>query len=705
MLQSSVSRASRFHRGGVRRALIFGVWATALNASADNVGQRSGTVTSPLDCVVTAGARSFDLAEIGGGAGALSVTSTEAGSFVYTFSACGDVPALSAGATCISAPRSAVFQEAGGPCYSLGAFSSRSVAATQRGIDIVFTGGDRCGADGVLRSTTLIVECSDVPTPVVVRAGHGKTQCAYEVVIRARAGCARECERNTSGAICGGAARGICSVDGAKGPARCRCITGQTGEACGLKVTYNTESGYNNGGLLSLMTGHVPSEVFLVWGIIVTASFRSTLYTIFRRRLCCQSLLIYILAIGMMYFVAFESPSKVATLQSITRPAPLSFQSELADTCLPPQPLFVIYSNRDVWVPYTVKSFIVMLETLKTRYGWLEYFPRSREPREDAVSMEANMLRDFGRAPDVLLIFHYNVHEMKVVDRKRYPRVLLNVTKYMSVFDDLPRNPGPTFFSAGDVDWLSLADADLLLPTYEYLMVRAQAIMHVPRLWMPHSALPMFEMPFNSVPRCIILLVGHVDAIDYPMRAAIQRRIDDGDKRFERFKDPGWQPGPSLSHVDMFATALHANLAAIFCSNRHHYAVSKVMEVPATGALLLFTDDLNDALEALGFVDGVHWVSYNASSLDATVDWVLDPRNRARVDAIRAKGQALAHARHRTDARVDAIHAAALELARVKREGGKPNLTSVARFPNYADWARKDPRSAEYYAGTSEYPI
>ena len=358
----------------------------------------------------------------------------------------------------------------------------------------------------------------------------------------------------------------------------------------------------------------------------------------------------------------------------------------------PPRPLLVVYGDIERYLGgYTVKHFSVTVKALKAQYGWREYIPRVDNPRDDAPTMEANMLDDFGRAPDVLLLIHDGV----LMDRRVYPRVLLNETKYMEWFDDTPRG--------GVMDTVSLSGADLLLPTYEYLLaLRLPSLDAVPRIWMPHSVLPMYELAFNPSPRNVVLLVGHVEQ-GYPMRYAVRQRMDGGDKRFEQLQHDTWQPGPSLSHNDEFAAALNARLAAIFDGSRNNFVVAKVMEVPATGALLLFSDDLSDALEALGFVDGVHWVSYNATSLDATVDWVLDAKNRARVDVIRAAGQALAHARHRTDARVDAIHAAALELARSKREGTAPDLAKVARFPNYADWKRKDPRSAEYYADRAVY--
>jgi hypothetical protein len=340
---------------------------------------------------------------------------------------------------------------------------------------------------------------------------------------------------------------------------------------------------------------------------------------------------------------------------------------------------------------YTVKHFVITARTLKAKYGWREYVPLSDSPRDNATMMETTMLSRFGRMPDVLFF----IQDVGILSRDLWPRILLNQTMYMCWYDDTSRNLNRQEYSY-------LLGANLLLPTYEYLLARVPDLAAVPRLWMPHSALPMFELAFNTAPKNTVLLIGHVEDA-YPLRMAVRRRMDHGDKRFKQFDSPGWQPGPSFSHIDAFAAVIHDHIAAIFDGSWDNYVVAKVMEVPSTGSLLLFSDDLSDALEALGFIDGMHWISYNASSLDATVDWVLDPHNRARVDAVRAAGQALAHDRHRTDARVDAIHAAALELARAKSEGGEPDLKHVARFPNYSEWTRKDPRSAEYYAGRAIY--
>jgi beta-1,4-mannosyl-glycoprotein beta-1,4-N-acetylglucosaminyltransferase len=138
-------------------------------------------------CFVVAGARTFNLGELGGGAGgALPIRhvsyAPESFGWPYTFGACGDVAPPPA--ACAAAPRSPVFQESGGKCFSLGSFETRKVEATNKGVTIAFSGGD--GG----RSSVITVECADVPRPKVVRWSHGTEPFTYTALVRARSGCA-----------------------------------------------------------------------------------------------------------------------------------------------------------------------------------------------------------------------------------------------------------------------------------------------------------------------------------------------------------------------------------------------------------------------------------------------------------------------------------------------------------------------------------
>ncbi len=206
--------------------------AAALALAADADADADPARAVPPACVISAGARSFDLAELGGGAGAappLRHVSRAADSLGWTYSlaACGAVaplPAACAGA----APGSAALQQTAGACYGLGSFATRTVTATATGVALSFSGGD--GG----RSSVTTVECADVARPQVVRWGSGAAPGSYTALVRARAGCALECARDAAtGAICGGEVRGACVADGgAEGATHCSCSEGYSGAAC-----------------------------------------------------------------------------------------------------------------------------------------------------------------------------------------------------------------------------------------------------------------------------------------------------------------------------------------------------------------------------------------------------------------------------------------------------------------------------------------
>jgi hypothetical protein len=212
---------------------------------------------APPACVVSAGARSFDLAELGGGGGAppLGHVSREAETrfWTYTFAACGDVaplPTACAGA----APHSAALQQTISECHGLGASATRAVAATATGVALSFSGGD--GG----RSSVVTVECADVARPQVVRWVYGSAPSSHTALVRARAGCALECERDAAtGAVCGGAARGTCTADGTDGVPRCVCLPGFAGVACAgvHRAILHGDSARNNGANSRITLGAV----------------------------------------------------------------------------------------------------------------------------------------------------------------------------------------------------------------------------------------------------------------------------------------------------------------------------------------------------------------------------------------------------------------------------------------------------------------
>ena len=184
---------------------------------------------APPACVVTAGARTFDLAELGGSGGselALHYTSYEPASlgWTYSFSACGEAALPTYCRT--AAPHAAALQQTAGACYSLGTSASRTVLATTSGVTLTFSSGDSG------RSSVVTVECADVKRPELVHWVDGAAPSTYAALFYARSGCALECVRSATGAVCGGAANGACISESAAGPARCVCTAGHSGPAC-----------------------------------------------------------------------------------------------------------------------------------------------------------------------------------------------------------------------------------------------------------------------------------------------------------------------------------------------------------------------------------------------------------------------------------------------------------------------------------------
>ena len=221
-------------------------------------------------CVAATGARTFNLSELGGDkAPIFSATESYRRGWVYMFSLCGDV---APNAYCTSAPPAAVLQDTPTQCHPLGTSTSRAVTTTASGVSVSFTGGE--GG----RKSIIEVECADVLTPYLVSWTEGPLPSTYVALVRARAGCALECERNAGGAVCGGAVRGTCIAEGnGTDPARCICATGHSGFACGdtvrarasLASRLDAESG---AGFSSPTLGVVSAAIIVFAALVIRAS-------------------------------------------------------------------------------------------------------------------------------------------------------------------------------------------------------------------------------------------------------------------------------------------------------------------------------------------------------------------------------------------------------------------------------------------------
>ena len=216
------------HRPFAMPAGRLGRWERMSQSHLRRVSLLLASLTRVLSsCLVTAGARTFDLSELAAPVRYVS-QQPESRGWTYSFSACGEVLAGSGPSCKAVTPHSAVLEQTVGACNSLGTLATRMVEAKANGVAIYYSGGD--GG----RSIVITVECADLTIPKVVRWGYSTGTGTYAALVHARSGCAVSCARDAAGAICGGAARGVCVEDGnsAGGHARCACAKGHSGAFC-----------------------------------------------------------------------------------------------------------------------------------------------------------------------------------------------------------------------------------------------------------------------------------------------------------------------------------------------------------------------------------------------------------------------------------------------------------------------------------------
>jgi hypothetical protein len=84
-----------------------------------------------------------------------------------------------------------------------------------------------------------------------------------------------------------------------------------------------------------------------------------------------------------------------------------------------------------------------------------------------------------------------------------------------------------------------------------------------------------------------------------------------------------------------------------------NYIVGKVFEITASGSLLLVQDSIEKQLNELEFYDGVNCIMCNQDNVISKIDWIMDEKNREKVDEIRMKGMILTREKHNTEVKAE----------------------------------------------------
>jgi hypothetical protein len=154
------------------------------------------------------------------------------------------------------------------------------------------------------------------------------------------------------------------------------------------------------------------------------------------------------------------------------------------------------------------------------------------------------------------------------------------------------------------------------------------------------------SLPFNEAPIMKCLLTGTMRSEPYPLRTYVMENRND---KIDYFKSPGsfWNAGRRKKKYyvgNEYADLIHSYFCSLTCSmsDQYNYAVTKYIEIPATGCLLIATE-CPDVVK-YGFVDGVNYVKITMENVFERIDHVL--AHPGEYDQIRRNGMELVRSKY-----------------------------------------------------------
>lgn len=306
------------------------------------------------------------------------------------------------------------------------------------------------------------------------------------------------------------------------------------------------------------------------------------------------------------------------------------------------RPVKLLISEMRALSRYVSREFYYTMTELIATYGWKQI--DTQDLWSQPGSLASRLQRHLGEMPSVILFWEGYGFLISVLSELRELRPL-------------------TCISADDLHWtsdsmrsqklVSYLSSDIILAAYEPVFDRFYPGLRRTKkiVWAPHAASPDFILPINEDPWTAVLLSGNIHHV-YPLREKMRKLYESGNYRIDFLEHPGYRCEYDYENNSAvgrgYARDIHSRLCGFTCSSKHNYTVAKLFEIPATGSLLLADASVSQPLLKLGFVEYKHYVPVHGDRLEAGIEFVLDPANRAIVDTIRRAGQELVLGRHTT---------------------------------------------------------
>ena len=334
---------------------------------------------------------------------------------------------------------------------------------------------------------------------------------------------------------------------------------------------------------------------------------------------------------------------------------------------------YVLVTSLSGWGRYVTREYHDWMLELINQHDWKEAEPelfgehvRGSQTNEDnPVSLKLRHICEGGYPSFLLFVEMYGLiesHPMSTLKSLQQNHAVklgfwMNDVQ-VPALRDMGQLRRKLFFNIFDVVY---GPYTYLLPVF-YPSLGAKNI-----VWLPNAvALEMQNVTFQDNPEYQRIFVpGALDQLWYPVRTWAAQQVGYQGSIFVTLSHPGY--GSHSTHSTKGTDFIHgiyqgvikANVrGAEYASLSGHFTacltdlqrvsavISKHFELPASGCLLLTSNQHVHLLHALGFQDRVNCILYDRNDPMKVIRWVLDPANANRVHQIRRAGYDLIHSKH-----------------------------------------------------------
>lgn len=214
----------------------------------------------------------------------------------------------------------------------------------------------------------------------------------------------------------------------------------------------------------------------------------------------------------------------------------------------------------------------------------------------------------------------------------------------------------------GDNGINSFTDLTLLLPyAYSYGIFNYKINNNI--IFFPHSVKHAININKNPINKILVSGRGRKNPNRYPMRHFMYKKSLK-DNRIDYFKpDHGYRENNNnhkfITCGKKYIEKLN-NYLCCFCddmSSISPYLVAKFFEITSSGALLLASLSNTKAyFEKLGFIENINYILLTKDNYDEKISFILDPKNRKKIDEIRTNGYNLCNSYHTSYYRAKQLH-------------------------------------------------